>query len=103
MPKGNIMESSTPLSLMSRVAVSPDLVACNVADEVVILSLRSGEYHGLNDVAASLWALLQEPVTVRELRDSLLEEYEGVSAETCEQEVLSTLSRMCELELVEVL
>ena len=87
----------------SRVVASRDLVACEVADEVVILSLRTGEYHGLNPVAASLWALIQEPTSVGELRDSLLQEFEGVAPETCEREILGALSRLRELGLIQVL
>ena len=96
------MESSNTLSLASRVVAASDLVATRVDDEVVILSLRSGEYHGLNPVAASIWERVQAPSTVESLRDSLLEEYDGVTAEQCEDEVLATLTRLRELGLIEV-
>jgi PqqD family protein of HPr-rel-A system len=96
------MKSSNTFSPEARVVAASDLVATEVDNEVVILSLRSGEYHGLNPVAASIWSLVQEPSTIAEVCDSLLAEYDGVTAEQCEEQVLATLTRLRELGLVEV-
>ena len=86
----------------SLVSATEEQVSCDLDGEVVVLSLESGEYFGLNPVAASLWKLLQAPRTVTQLRDALLAEYEGVGAAECEEEVLSLLEEMAELGLVRV-
>ncbi|MBD0321274.1 MAG: PqqD family protein [Gemmatimonadetes bacterium] len=96
------MMEARSIAADSLVSATEEQVSCDLDAEVVVLSLVSGEYFGLNPVAASMWKLLQRPRTVGELRDALLGEYEGVSAEECEAEVLSLLEEMAELELVRV-
>ncbi len=97
------MTEKASISLESSVVASPKQVSCEMADEVVILSLRTGEYYGLNPVAATMWNLLQQRRTVSELRDALLDEYSGVTQEQCAREVLEVLAEMVDLELVEFL
>ena len=94
--------SSAPIDLQTIVAASPQHVACELGDEMVILSVETGEYYGLNPVSASVWSLLQQPTTARAVRDALLEEYEGITAQECEAQVLALLGEMRDLQLVEV-
>ena len=86
----------------SRVTVSANQVASEVADEVIILSLENGEYFGLNPVAARVWSLVQEPCTVAELCTTLLAEFTGVTPEACRDQVIALLEEMAALALVEV-
>lgn len=90
------------LGLESVLVASRRQVACELGDEVVILSLRTGEYYGLNAVAARIWSLVQQPRSVTELRDVLLGEYSEVSPEQCAREVLEVVTQMLEQQLVEV-
>ncbi len=88
--------------LTDLVAASPDHVACDLDAETVILSLKNGEYFGLNEVAAAVWKRIQTPMRVVAVRDQLLEEFNGVTVEQCETEMLALLNQMKELGLVEV-
>ena len=90
------------LSLDTIVRASPHQVSCDVADEAVLLSMRDGEYYGLNDVGASIWRLIRQPRTVLELRDALLDEYADVDSEECEQAVVAFLMELMSLKLVEM-
>ena len=90
------------LSLDTTVFASPQQVSCDVANEAVLLSMRDGEYYGLNEVAASIWRLIQEPRTVLEIRDALLEEYSGIDAEECERAVIGFLGQMIALNLIDI-
>src|SRR3954470_2490082 len=90
------------LSVDTVVRASPQQVSCDIANEAVLLSMSDGEYYGLNEVAASIWQLIQEPRTVLEVRDALLVEFEGVGAQECEQAVVSFLREMIALNLVTV-
>ena len=85
----------------TRFLASPDQVYCEVASEAVLLSLETGEYFGLNEVAASVWRLIQTPRTLEELLDALLDEYEGVDRCTCTEQVVTLLDEMTALGLVE--
>lgn len=69
--------------------------------DVVILNLANGVYYGLNEVGARIWRLIQQPVSVRQLNDSLLAEYD-VDAEQCYQEVVRLLHELSAHELVRV-
>lgn len=95
-------ELMAAITLTSKVRASADHVACDLDDETVLLSLRTGEYYGLNEVAASVWKLVQAPITVNEILASLMEEFEADDAERCGEEVVLLLNQLRELELVEV-
>jgi Coenzyme PQQ synthesis protein D (PqqD) len=96
------MTAATTLSLSTTIRASDDQISCDVADEVVLLSMQTGQYYGLNQVGAAIWRLIQHPRTLIEVRDDLLAEYEGVSAETCAAEVVAFAANMNALGLVQL-
>src|SRR3954468_22260572 len=97
-----IVGSMQSLSLDTVVCASPQQVSCDVADEAVLLSMRDGEYYGLNEVAASIWRLIQQPRTPLQVRDALLEEYDGISVFDCDRAVTEFLGEMLALNLIDV-
>jgi len=94
-------EMST-ITSATKVHASRDHVACDLEDETVLLSLRTGEYFGLNEVAASVWKLIQEPRTVEEILAGLLEEFEADDVDRCREEVIALVKQLMELELVSI-
>lgn len=86
---------------VSIVVVSNDQISSNLSGEAVILNLNSGVYFGLNEVGASIWNLLQKPISVGEIRDAMVEEYE-VEIAQCEQDLLSLLENLLAAGLIEV-
>jgi hypothetical protein len=99
----NNVSGMRSLSLDSAVLASSQQVSCEVADQAVLLSMRDGEYYGLNEVAASIWRLIQQPRTVLQVREALLEEYTDIEPEECQQAVVTFLTEMIALDLVQVL
>lgn len=89
------------LSGSSIVVAIQEQVSSDLAGESVILHLKSGVYYGLNDIGAQIWNLIQQPKTVRELRDSILQEYEVEPAQ-CESDLLALLQDLAAAELIEV-
>lgn len=89
------------ISLDSTVVAIKDQASSNLTAEVVILNLKSGMYYGLKDAGARIWDLLQEPRTLREVRDALLEEYE-VDRDRCGSDVLKLVEKLVSEKLVEV-
>ncbi len=89
------------VSRHSTVVVAKDQVSSDLGGEVAILDLTAGVYYGLEAVGARIWNLLQEPRTVSEIRDALLEEYD-VEPERCEQDLLVLLQRLATEGLIEV-
>ncbi len=80
---------------------SGDQVSRNVGEETVILGLKGDMYFGLNPVGSRVWSLIQEPRTVAQVRDAILEEYQVEPAE-CERDVVDLLARLADQNLVEV-
>jgi hypothetical protein len=76
-------------------------VSSDLGGEVAILDLKAGVYYGLDAVGARIWSLIQEPRTVNEIRNILLEEYE-VEPERCERDLLVLLQRLANEGLIEV-
>ena len=77
-------------------------VTGNLPDgDVVILSLKDGVYYGLNQVGASIWKLIQQPVSVRQVNQVLLGEYD-VDADQCYQDVVSLLKELASRGLIHI-
>ena len=89
------------LNLSSTVKASPEQLSAELEDETVVLSLESGVYYGLNEVAARIWTFIAEERQVAAIVDQLLTEYE-VDRSVCEAEVLDVLRHMLDSGLLEV-
>jgi len=92
--KGEISEDST-------VVASRDQVSSDLGGEAAILDLKAGTYYGLDDVGHRIWGLIQQPRSVGEIRDVLVDEYE-VEPDRCEQDVITLLQRLADEGLVDV-
>lgn len=90
------------LSLSSQVVAASKSVACDMAGEVAILNMRDGMYYELNMVGARIWALIQEPVTLKEVLQELIAEYE-VGEEECKVDLLALMEELVDRGLVETL
>jgi hypothetical protein len=90
-----------PLSLHSIIVAASEQVSCPLGDEAAILNRKNSVYYGVNPVGARVWNLLQQPRSVTELRDTLLDEYD-VGADRCERDLLELLEKMRDEGLIEV-
>jgi hypothetical protein len=70
-----------------------------VGDEIVLLNLDTGDYLGLNRVAAAIWRLLETPISLAELENTLMSDYE-TDIKTCQAETMAFLHRINELGLL---
>jgi hypothetical protein len=64
-----------PLTSDSTVLTATHLAIADLGDEAVLLDSESGNYFGLNEVAARILGLAQQKTTVDRVVDLLLEEY----------------------------
>lgn len=85
----------------SKVVVAKDQLSCDLSGEAAILNLKNGVYYGLDPVGARIWNLIQEPKTVNEIRDAILEEYD-VDPDLCESDLFKLLQKLAEEGLIEV-
>lgn len=89
------------ISLDAKVVVASDQVSTSLEDETVVLHLKDGVYYGLDPVGSRIWNLLQEPQTVKDVRDILLKEY-NVEPQRCEQDLLNLLEKLANKGLIEI-
>jgi hypothetical protein len=87
------------LRLESRICLEPNALSQKIDDEIVILSLSAGKYFGLQEVGSFIWSSLQSPITIRALKEKVLEEFD-VEEGRCEQDLLELLSVLIENKLV---
>ena len=90
-----------PLSLHTIVVAASEQVSCPLGEESAILNLKNSVYYGMNPVGARVWDLLQQPKSVTELRNALLEEFE-VDEVRCEGDLLALLETMRSEGLIEI-
>lgn len=93
--------TDTPMTLETTIVAIPDQVSSDLQGEAVILSLRDGVYYGLNEVGARIWNLIQQPIAVRAICATLLEEFD-VEPDRCERDVLALLGDLAAHNLIEV-
>jgi hypothetical protein len=81
------------------VTANPDAMTSSVGVETVILHFTAGTYFGLDEVGTRIWQLVQTRRSVREIRDTLLEEYD-VDEARCARAVDSLLASLAEHGLI---
>jgi hypothetical protein len=89
------------LGIESRVVVSKDQVSCDLEGEAAILNLKNSVYYGLDPVGARVWQLIQEPMTLAQIRDVLRAEYD-VEASQLETDIRDLVEQMAEQGLIEI-
>ena len=89
------------ISELALVVATKDQSSCPLGDDTVILDLKAGLYFSLDNVGATIWQLIQQPKSVRELRDAILETFE-VEREVCERDLIALLRELASRNLVEI-
>lgn len=77
-----------------------DHASCELGGEAVVLNLDTGTYYGLDPVGTRAWQLLQQPRSLAELRDLIVDEFD-VAPERCEADLLSFVASLTAHGLVQ--
>jgi hypothetical protein len=93
--------NASGLALESVVVVAPDVLSSRLGSEQVMLNLRDGTYYGLDDVGSEIWALLQQPITIGEICETVVESYD-VEVERCRDDVVRLMEDLIRRGLVEL-
>ena len=89
------------ITLDSTVVATKDQVSADLSGEAAILNLTSGIYYGLNEVGASIWKIIQEPKIVREIKETILHEFD-VEPDRCQADLLGLLEDLLSRGLIEI-
>lgn len=95
------MNTESRIGRETVVTRSEEPVAVEADRTVVMMSVEQGMYFGLEGVGGRIWALLQQPRSVGQLCDQLVEEF-GVDEQTCHREVVSFLQDLHRARLVQL-
>ncbi len=79
----------------------PNRVSTRLGEEVILLDFPSDSYLKLNEVGARIWDLLEHPIRVQDLFETLLREYQ-VDSTQLEQDLHRFLREMLQRGLVHV-
>ncbi len=90
----NIAESSV-------IKRNTSLLTTAMDNELVMMSMDKGEYYGLNSIATTIWLFLEQPLSLTELINRLVEEYE-VDRETCMKDVIPFLEELSQRNVIEI-
>jgi hypothetical protein len=91
-----------PIGLSSTVKQADNLVSCELDGETALMSMKTGDYYGLDPVGSLIWALIEQDRLVSELCTILLEKFQVEPAQ-CEHHVLTFLNKLAENNLVTVI
>lgn len=89
------------LSLDSTVVADEAAISTDLDGEVVILDTNKGIYYGLDAVGTYIWNLLQQPATLREVRNAVLQAYD-VDVSICERDLMTLIQKLSSNSLVNV-
>lgn len=78
-----------------------DIDATDLNGDIVMMDLEKGRYFSLNSVGSRIWELIEEPVQINQVVDSLLEEYE-ITRNECEENVLEFLNKLEEAQIISI-
>ena len=75
------MTPSLPLSLRSTVSRHPSSIGTEVDGDVILMSIETGRYYGLDSIGSDIWRRIEAPITIEDLCVALQSDYDGDPAE----------------------
>lgn len=87
------------IQLESTVARDDSILFSDLDDKLVMLSIDNGEYYSIGVVAKHIWTLLEKPMSIANICESLHNEFE-VETALCQQDVLEFAKQMYDLKMI---
>lgn len=89
------------IGLDSVIVRNREPITVEVDGTAVMMSLLQGKYFGLDAIGTRIWELVEQPITARQLCDTLTEEF-AVDRDVCERDVLEFVGELAAEKLVEL-
>ncbi len=67
---------------------------------MLLFDSSTGKLFEVNETGKTIWKFLDEEHSVREIKEKLIDEYDGIK--TLDQDLLTFLNRLLELDLIEI-
>jgi hypothetical protein len=78
-----------------------EMIEAEVDGELVALHVDNGTCYGFNGTATRIWAMIEQPRRLSELKEELLQEFD-VDPSTCEAQLKDLLDELAADGLVEI-
>jgi hypothetical protein len=91
-----------PIEIGTVITRTDEIISADMDGETVMMSIEQGNYYGLNPIGSRIWELIEAPVSVSSLCDTLQAEFD-VCPETCQQDVLEFLNQLKNEEILEII
>lgn len=89
------------LTMNSIVQRDPEVIAAEADQDLVMVSIATGYYYGISNVAREIWDAIERPKRVSDLIQDLTTSY-NIDRPLCEEQTLSFLENLLEEGLVQV-
>ena len=87
------------LDLTAKIVRDSDIIATDMDGDTVMMSIEHGKYFGLTGIGGFLWDQLENPISVQELRENVLKEFD-IDESTCEADVIEFVENLLESKIV---
>ena len=95
------MNQTKKIELATIITQSDEVISADIDGEAVVMHIENYKYFGLDDIATQIWEMIEEPMSVADLCNQLLPEYE-VGRLTGERDVLVCLNGLLKDDLVSI-
>ncbi|MGJ9382800.1 lasso peptide biosynthesis PqqD family chaperone [Salipaludibacillus sp. CF4.18] len=75
-------------------------IVSDMDGEKVMLSINNGKYYNLGDIGGEIWELIEKPIAIDSLVNTLMSTYD-VDKNQCEEHVLSFLEMLHKEDLIQ--
>jgi coenzyme PQQ synthesis protein D (PqqD) len=90
------------LTLDCIVQRDPNIIAAEADQDLVMVSIATGTYYGVSDVAREIWESIEHPKKISDLIDGLTASY-NIDRSSCEEQTLSFLGSLLNERLLRVI
>ncbi|MEG1148276.1 PqqD family protein [Niameybacter sp.] len=94
------MKDIEHISLNTQIIRKPDIDIVEMDGDFVMMDLDTGLYLAFNQVSSDIWNHIQDRVTIKEVIEATMEEYD-VSKETCKNRVVELVVGLEQLHLIQ--
>lgn len=96
------MDDQSTIVLNTVVSQIEEIITSDMGGEIVMMSLENSAYYGLDTIGSRIWQLIEQPMSVSSVCDTLQTEFE-VEPDQCCQDVLELLNRLHKQNLIRVI
>ncbi|GAB5528384.1 MAG: hypothetical protein Roseis3KO_01610 [Roseivirga sp.] len=77
------------------------MLVSEIDGKIVMMNIETGTYHGLDEVATTIWTFLEDSADIKSICSHLQNKYD-VDQKTCEEETVTFLQQMADKNMITI-